>query len=78
MPKKKEYVEKALTCYTIIRKKNGYFSLIKLKAKEFDILKDTQENTQEQVMMQVEKEFRKIRIELLNPENKNDDGTASV
>lgn len=80
---KKKKVEKInnskpLTCYTIIRKPSGYFSLIKLKAKDYDVVKDSQETTQEQVFRQIDTEFHKMRLALLKPENKNDDGTVSL
>lgn len=78
MAKKVKEGVRPLICYTLIRKKNGYFSLVKVKAIEFEIIKNAQETTQEQAMRQVDKEFQKMRIDLLKPENKNDDGTASV
>lgn len=78
MPKKKEPSLKPLTSYTIIRKKNGYFSLVKLKSLDYEVVKDAQETTQEQVFRQIDKEFHKMRLDLLKPENKNDDGTVSV
>lgn len=71
-PKKKYY-----TCYTIVRKKNGYFSLVKLTAKDYEIIKDAQETTQVQVFRQIDKEFHTMILQLLKPENKNDDGTSS-
>lgn len=77
MKKKKDYM-KPLTCYTIFRKKNGYFSLIKIKAIEYDIIKDNQETTQEQVFRQIDTEFHKMRLDLLKQEHKNEDGTVSL
>lgn len=62
----------------MVRKKNGYFSLVKLKSLDYEILKDAQETTQEQVFRQIDTEFHKMRLDLLKPENKNDDGTVSV
>lgn len=78
MKKKREHMLKPLTCYTMIRKKNGYFSLVKIKATDYEIIKDNQENTQEQVFRQIDIEFHKMRLDLLNPEHKNEDGTVSL
>ena len=75
MKKKKD---KSLTCYTVIRKKSGYFSLVKLKATEYDVIKDAQDTTQEQVFRQIDIEFHKMLLTLLKKENKNDDGSVSV
>lgn len=70
--------KKALTCYTVIRKKSGYFSLVKLKAKDYEVVKDAQDTTQEQVFRQIDTEFHKMILNLLKAENKNDDGTVSL
>lgn len=78
MKKKKEHTMKPLTCYTMVRKKNGYFSLVKLKSIDYEILKDGQETTQEQVFRQIDTEFHKMRLALLKPEHKNEDGTVSL
>lgn len=78
MAKKKEVSQKPLTCYTMVRKKSGYFSLVKVKAVDYEILKDAQETTQEQVFRQIDTEFHKMRLALLKPENKNEDGTVSL
>lgn len=69
---------KPLTCYTMVRKKNGYFSLVKLKALDYEVVKDGQETTQEQVFRQIDTEFHKMRLALLKPEHKNEDGTVSL
>lgn len=76
--KKKKDSMKPLTCYTMVRKKNGYFSLVKLKALDYEVVKDNQETTQEQVFRQIDTEFHKMRLALLKPEHKNEDGTVSL
>lgn len=76
--KKKKDSMKPLTCYTMIRKKNGYFSLVKIKALDYEVVKDGQETTQEQVFRQINTEFHKMRLALLKPEHKNEDGTVSL
>lgn len=78
MAKKKESGLKPLTCYTMVRKKSGYFSLVKIKAIDYEIIKDAQETTQEQVFYQIDKEFHKMRLDLLKPQHKNEDGTVSL
>lgn len=76
--KKKKDSMKPLTCYTMVRKKNGYFSLVKLKALDYEVVKDNQETTQEQVFRQIDTEFHKMRLALLKPDHKNEDGTVSL
>lgn len=78
MKSKKKDSLKPLTCYTMVRKKNGYFSLIKIKALDYEVVKDNQETTQEQVFRQIDTEFHKMRLALLKPEHKNEDGSVSL
>ena len=70
--------KKALTCYTAVRQKRGYFSLVKFKAKDYEVVNDAQDTTQEQVFRQIDTEFHKMILQLLKPEHKNEDGTVSL
>lgn len=75
---KKEEKVKPLTCYTIIRKKNGYFSLVKLKTSKFKVEKHFQESTQLDLFTKIDREMHALLKGLLKAENKNEDGTVSL